>query len=78
MTQFMEELDEWKVAKGQAEKALKALQKEKVEKEGKEETSMDEDGGPIKGMWEGYDDIPVGMRVFMETERKLKEQGKTV
>jgi len=34
-------------------------------------------GGKGGGFWEGFEDIPVGIRAFMEMEKRLKE-GKKV
>ncbi|KAI5782616.1 oxidoreductase-like protein [Geopyxis carbonaria] len=62
LSQFVDELDEWKMAKRKAEIALKAQEGGKTKKKGKTE----------EGLWEGYEDIPVGLRVFMETEKRLK------
>ncbi|KAF8250962.1 hypothetical protein K440DRAFT_616606 [Wilcoxina mikolae CBS 423.85] len=61
LSTFVEDLEEWKKAKRRAEMALKGLEEEK---------------GEESALWEGYEDIPVGLRVFMETEKRLKEKGK--
>jgi hypothetical protein len=59
LSTFVEDLEEWKKATRRAESALKGLEQE------------DGDGG---GLWEGFEDIPVGLKVFMETEKRLKEK----
>lgn len=64
LIQFVEELEEWKNAKWEAERRLKAGQ------------GCDDDGVPVERLWEGYEGIPVGLRVFMETERRLAKEGK--
>ncbi|KAF8540613.1 oxidoreductase-like protein [Trichophaea hybrida] len=63
LSTFVEDLEEWQRAKRSAEMALKGLKEDKGE-----------EGGI--GLWEGYEDIPVGLRVFMETEKRLKEKEK--
>lgn len=46
-------------------------------------TSMDEDGGGSETNWQAstgqgdlFDDIPVGIREFMKTEKKLRQRHK--
>ena len=71
LSAFMEDLDEWKAARRRADAALK--------REGMAAGSnVVGDGGGMagEGLWEGYEDIPVGLRVFMETEKRLKEKEK--
>jgi len=68
---FREDLEEWRGAKGKARAALAKLGG------GEEEMGKDGEGGSEGGLWEGYGDIPVGIRAFMEMEKKLKE-GKRV
>lgn len=64
---FREDLEEWRLARAEAHAKLE-LQKT-VERIG-----TDDDGPLMGGMWEGYESIPVGMKVFMETEKRLKEK----
>ena len=40
-------------------------------------TSMDDDAGRAiigTNMWEGFEDIPVGIRAFMKTEKAIKSR----
>ncbi|KAL7267749.1 hypothetical protein RUND412_009650 [Rhizina undulata] len=70
---FLDDLEEWKAAKKLAAKRLK----EQQQKQRATATSMDDDGGMPVGdedLWTGFEDIPVGLRVFMETEKRLKKQ----
>lgn len=71
LSTFMEDLDEWKAARRRADVAL--------QREGMAAGSnvVGDGGGTAgEGLWEGYEDIPVGLRVFMETEKRLREKGK--
>lgn len=71
---FREDLEEWRAAMNEA----RAKQRLQDAAQGLS-SSMDDDGGPpAGGLWEGYDDIPVGMKAFMETEKRLKEKHKTM
>jgi hypothetical protein len=71
LSQFVEDLDEWKACKRKAEAALKRQQEGMTAT-----TSMDDDGGASEGLWDGFEDIPVGLRVFMETEKRLNSASK--
>lgn len=68
---YRDELEEWAEMSAKARSALQA----------KDGASMDEDGGGSDIMWDPLsagDDllegIPVGIREFMKTEKKLKEK----
>jgi len=61
---FREDLEGWKGAEGRARAALAKLGG------GKE----DGEGGSKGGLWEGFEDIPVGIKAFMEMEKRLKER----
>ncbi|KAL0640798.1 hypothetical protein Q9L58_000105 [Maublancomyces gigas] len=67
---FREDLEEWRSARAEARTKLK-LQKTV------EFPNLDEDGLMPGGMWEGFENIPVGMKAFMETEKRLKEKHKS-
>lgn len=67
---FREDLEEWRSARAEARTKLK-LQKTV------EFPNLDEDGLLPGGMWEGFENIPVGMKAFMETEKRLKEKHKS-
>lgn len=67
---FREDLEEWRSARAEAHTKLK-LQK------AVELPNLDEDGLLPGGMWEGFESIPVGMKAFMETEKRLKEKHKS-
>ncbi|KAI5817273.1 oxidoreductase-like protein [Pyronema omphalodes] len=71
LSQFVEDLDEWKACKRKAEAALKRQQEGLAAA-----NSMDDDGGGSEGLWDGFEDIPVGLRVFMETEKRLNSAPK--
>lgn len=64
-------------AAGKKPKKSNKLVKNKTAPAITDATGMDEDGGRfISGsdMWEGFNDIPVGIRAFMETEKSLKQR----
>ncbi|KAI5844737.1 oxidoreductase-like protein [Tricharina praecox] len=63
LSAFVEDLDEWRRAKRRAEERLKLTER------GGEDAA---DAGEVEGLWDGFEDIPVGLRVFMETEKRLK------
>lgn len=67
---FREDLEEWRSARAEAHNKLK-LQKTA------EFSNLSDDGPLTGGMWEGFEGIPVGMRAFMETEKRLKEKHKS-
>jgi len=82
---FREELEDWAAANSKAQKALRKLEgKEDDKRPNKpnnvangalESTSMDDDAGRAVvnlEMWEGFEDIPIGIRAFMETEKGIK------
>jgi len=62
---FREDLEEWKGAKGKARAALAKLGG------GKEDGEVEGNEG---GLWEGFGNIPVGIKAFMEMEKRLKER----
>lgn len=62
MTTFLEDLEEWRDAKKAAELALKKMSGKPVDELEEEE----------KDLYDGFEGIPVGMRAFMEMERKMK------
>lgn len=68
---FREDLEEWRAASAEARAKLKLLK-------GAGGTTMDDDGGPptVGGMWDGFDSIPIGIKAFMETEKRLKDRHK--
>jgi hypothetical protein len=68
LSQFIEDLDEWRKAKRKAEERLQMAER------GEDDAGIGADVG--EGLWEGFEDIPVGLRVFMETEKRLKEKEK--
>ena len=69
LSQFAEDLDEWRVARREAKRRV-ALAAEAGE-DGALPPAGAGDGR--EGMWEGFEDIPVGLRVFMETEKRLAQ-----
>jgi Oxidoreductase-like protein, N-terminal len=84
---FRDEIEEWAAASGAANKALRAMKgREGVSGfEGETShvaTSMDDDGGGSETLWaetdagsggeDYFENIPVGIREFMKTEKKLK------
>ncbi|KAI8198883.1 UPF0651 protein [Colletotrichum sp. SAR 10_76] len=84
---FREEMEEWSAANAEAQLKLREQQEDKGEAVA-DTMSMDDDGGGsetnwvpkdpkiAKDMWDEklYGDIPVGIREFMKTEKKLKVQ----
>ncbi|KAL0933818.1 oxidoreductase-like protein [Colletotrichum truncatum] len=82
---FREEMEEWSAANAEAQMKLREQQKAK-DGVAADTMSMDDDGGGsetnwvpkdpkiAKDMWDEklYGDIPVGIREFMKTEKKLK------
>lgn len=79
--QYRDELEEWAEKRGEAERRMTR------ERMGQTQpthvmSSMDDDGGGSETNWdlgpprEGdlFVDIPVGIREFMRTEKKLKEK----
>lgn len=65
LTQFVEDLDEWKAASREAKRRLDAARASE-----EDAPALAGDGG----LWEGFEDIPVGLRVFMENEKKIRER----
>ncbi|KAF5502508.1 UPF0651 protein [Colletotrichum aenigma] len=84
---FREEMEEWSAANAEAQLKLREQQEDKGEAVA-DTMSIDDDGGGsetnwvpkdpkiAKDMWDEklYGDIPVGIREFMKTEKKLKVQ----
>lgn len=83
---FREELEEWATANAKAQKALRKLEGKHLKTSKKainvtdqflETTSTDDDAGRAMvdiDMWEGFEDIPIGIRAFMETEKEIKSR----
>lgn len=69
MTTFLEDLEEWRDAKKAAAAALSALNIKPAAAAAAAEEGHAE-------LLDSYEGIPVGMRAFMEMERKMKAQGK--
>ncbi|KAF6810612.1 oxidoreductase-like protein [Colletotrichum musicola] len=83
---YREEMEEWSAANAEAQLKLKAQEQAKKGAAAQDTVSMDDDGGGsetnwvpkdpkiAKNMWDEklYTDIPVGIREFMKTEKKLK------
>jgi hypothetical protein len=74
---YRDELEEWA---GQSAKARTELGARKAGGQ-QAGVSMEDDGGGSQGMWDPlgaggdlFADIPVGIREFMKTEKKLKER----
>ncbi|GKT51131.1 UPF0655 protein [Colletotrichum spaethianum] len=79
--QYREEMEEWSAANAEAQLKLRQ------QKGASDSITMDDDGGGsetnwvpkdpkiAKNMWDEklYNDVPVGIREFMKTEKKLKE-----
>lgn len=74
---YRDDMEEW------AAKSAEARAKMQAQKEGDAHaaTSMDDDGGGAESNWgvgagqdNLFDDIPVGIREFMKTEKKLKHK----
>ncbi|KAK6539822.1 hypothetical protein TWF694_008670 [Orbilia ellipsospora] len=86
---FREDLEEWAIANAKAEKAIR-LQNTKRPKDGDgvaganglgSEEVNDDDIDSEKAtidtsMWKGLEDIPIGIRVFMDTEKLIKSKRK--
>jgi hypothetical protein len=82
---YRDEMEEWAAKSMQARAAIQAQRQESkgtgsVPSHGA--ASMDDDGGGSETNWADgqsssglFDDIPVGIREFMRTEKKLKERG---
>ncbi|KAF3288203.1 hypothetical protein TWF173_001067 [Orbilia oligospora] len=67
---FREDLEEWAAANTRAQKALKR-------QSGGVLLSMVPGGRDViagPSLWEGLDDIPIGIRVFMDTEKAIKSR----
>jgi len=65
LSQFVEDLDEWQEARREAKRRMALA----AESEGG--GIPPSTGGEGGGLWEGFEDIPVGLRAFMETEKRL-------
>lgn len=88
---YRDEMEEWAEQSAKARAAIQA-KREASEGSGSVLTqrspthvavSMDDDGGGSETNWTGgsgegklFDDIPVGIREFMKTEKKLKQRHK--
>jgi hypothetical protein len=68
LSQFVEDLDEWRAARREARRKV-ALATEA----GEDGAFPSTGAGEGEGMWEGFEDIPVGLRAFMETEKRLAQ-----
>lgn len=89
---YRDEMEEWALKSAEARVALQARKKSSASVQGGSTTvpsSIDDDGGGSDTNWGSggqetlFDDIPVGIREFMKTEKKLKlrhraEQAATV
>ena len=66
-------MEVWKERKREAEGKVKG--KKRVV-EGRRMGVVDAEGkdGKEEGLWEGFEDIDVGLRVFMENERRIKKR----
>jgi hypothetical protein len=89
---YRDEMEEWAEQNAKARAAIEAKRKEvqgsgsMVAEQGSPShvaVSMDDDGGGSETNWSGgsgeeklFDDIPVGIREFMRTEKKLKQRHK--
>lgn len=89
---FRDEMEEWATKSAQARMIIQAQRREKRVGENRAEgrsasndvaVSMDDDGGGSETNWSTeveadklFDDIPVGIREFMRTEKKLKQMQK--
>ena len=78
---YRDELEEWAAKRGEAER--KMWETKGGEAPGHVVSSMDDDGGGSETNWtmpppgggaDLFSDIPVGIREFMRTEKKLKER----
>jgi hypothetical protein len=76
---YRDDMEEWAAKSAEARAALQARR----EKSKNVAMSMDDDGGGSETNWsagggEGdlFDDIPVGIREFMKTEKRLKQMHK--
>jgi predicted nucleic acid-binding Zn-ribbon protein len=83
---YRDEMEEWAEKSAQARAAMKAQRLQHEAKAGSnaagstQAVSMDDDGGGSETNWTDetnkgdlFADIPVGIRAFMETEKKLKQ-----
>ncbi|KAK6332215.1 hypothetical protein TWF718_002740 [Orbilia javanica] len=94
---FREDLEEWAAANTRAQKALKHLSgggapfpvprdntvaSRDGERRKENRQSISQSVAPSPSMWEGLEDIPIGIRVFMDTEKAIKsrhsDRGKAV
>ncbi|KAF1947695.1 hypothetical protein EJ02DRAFT_449175 [Clathrospora elynae] len=81
---YRDEMEEWAEKSARARAAMHA-QRQEGKTSGHIATSMDDDGGGSETNWnlgtevdqdKLFDDIPVGIREFMRTEKKLKQAQK--
>ncbi|KAJ4305174.1 hypothetical protein N0V90_000705 [Kalmusia sp. IMI 367209] len=88
---YRDEMEEWAAKSAEARAKMRAQRESRERSESLTAddapthvaTSMDDDGGGSETNWEVnanqnnlFDDIPVGIREFMRTEKKLKERHK--
>lgn len=83
---YRDEMEEWAEKSAQARAAMQARRKQdkEVEEKGSPSliaVSMDDDGGGSETNWveskkDLFEDVPVGIREFMKTEKKLKQRHK--
>jgi hypothetical protein len=82
---YRDDMEEWAAKSAEARAALRS-RREKAKGVGAQTNvamSMDDDGGGSETNWSAggedghlFDDIPVGIREFMKTEKKLKQMHK--
>lgn len=73
---FRQDLEDYREAVMEARRRVEA---QEATAEGT--TEGGDDGGTVTvggGLWEGFDDIPVGIKAFMETEKRLQEKHKSM
>lgn len=86
---YRDEMEEWAEQSTKARAAIQAKREASENvgsvptEQGATAASMDDDGGGSESNWTGstgddklFDDIPVGIREFMKTEKKLKRRHK--
>ncbi|KAJ8111938.1 hypothetical protein OPT61_g5581 [Boeremia exigua] len=78
---FRDEMEEWAEQSAKARAAIQAKREGSGSIPSHVAVSMDDDGGGSDTNWTGttgddkmFDDIPVGIREFMKTEKKLKQR----
>jgi hypothetical protein len=80
---YREDLEEWAAKSAEAREAVLAQKAKTSSLPNHVETSMDDDGGGSESNWDQglnaqdlFADIPVGIREFMKTEKKLQAMHK--